>query len=176
MAVFGLAAFAPVADAQALPAGCSTHMGYSTTTGLPCSGTGTVTPFPNPPLASGTFPAGCASGLGYSVTTGLPCNGTTVATGVMAGCTTALGYSVTSGLSCSGTTTAISYLAGCSSIFGYSVITGQPCNGTAVATAIVNAPLLPTTGEGGNALFNTLLLAGAFGLAILGLGLVRKNA
>ena len=43
------------------PAGCTSAVGYSTTTGLPCTTTG------------GTFPAGCTSATGYSSTTGLSC-------------------------------------------------------------------------------------------------------
>ncbi|MFA5747072.1 MAG: hypothetical protein WC926_03275 [Candidatus Paceibacterota bacterium] len=44
------------------PAGCTSSVGYSPTTGLPCS--------------SATLPAGCTSSVGYSPTTGLPCSGT----------------------------------------------------------------------------------------------------
>jgi len=51
------------------PAGCSSSTGFSTTTGLPCSG------------GSTTFPAGCSSSVGFSSTTGLPCTGTTSQTG-----------------------------------------------------------------------------------------------
>lgn len=46
------------------PAGCSSASGYSTTTGMPCSGG-----------SSGSFPAGCSSSAGYSSTTGKPCSG-----------------------------------------------------------------------------------------------------
>lgn len=51
------------------PAGCTSASGFSTTTGLPCSG-GTTT----------TLPAGCMAGYMYSSTTGLPCTGTTTTT------------------------------------------------------------------------------------------------
>jgi peptidoglycan hydrolase-like protein with peptidoglycan-binding domain len=52
------------------PAGCSSSTGFSTTTGLPCSGG-----------SSTTYPAGCSSSVGFSSTTGLPCTGTTSQTG-----------------------------------------------------------------------------------------------
>jgi hypothetical protein len=123
------------------------------------------------------FPEGCSSALGYSVTTGHPCNGTsTVTTGPLPGCSTALGYSVTNGVPCSGSSVALSYLAGCSSIYGYSTFTGRPCNGTSVAaTVAVNNPTggttipgLPTTGDGGNALKNVLLLTVSGLIAVSG--------
>jgi len=46
------------------PAGCTSAVGFSTTTGLSCSG-------------AVTYPAGCTSAVGYSSTTGLSCSGTT---------------------------------------------------------------------------------------------------
>ena len=46
------------------PAGCTSAVGFSITTGLSCSG-------------AVTYPAGCASAAGYSSTTGLSCSGTT---------------------------------------------------------------------------------------------------
>ena len=49
------------------PAGCTSAVGFSATTGLPCNGT-VVT----------TLPAGCAVGALFSSTTGLPCTGTVV--------------------------------------------------------------------------------------------------
>jgi hypothetical protein len=49
------------------PAGCTSAVGYSTTTGLLCS---EVT----------TFPEGCTSAVGFSPTTGLSCAGTTTTT------------------------------------------------------------------------------------------------
>ncbi len=51
------------------PAGCVSNTGYSSTTGMPCNGSGT------------TLPAGCATAAGFSVTTGQPCTATTVNTG-----------------------------------------------------------------------------------------------
>lgn len=44
------------------PAGCTSSSGYSTTTGLPCSG-------------GSNLPAGCTSTAGYSPTTGAKCDG-----------------------------------------------------------------------------------------------------
>ncbi|HEU0085408.1 MAG TPA: peptidoglycan-binding protein [Candidatus Paceibacterota bacterium] len=51
-----------------LPAGCTSSVGYSPLTGLPC--------FVGPVL-----PAGCTSTMGYSPLTGLPCNGGVVTGG-----------------------------------------------------------------------------------------------
>ncbi|MES2224748.1 MAG: peptidoglycan-binding domain-containing protein, partial [Patescibacteria group bacterium] len=50
-----------------LPAGCTTNTGYSTVSGVPCSGTPGTT----------VFPAGCVSSVGYSSTTGASCSGST---------------------------------------------------------------------------------------------------
>jgi hypothetical protein len=69
------------------PAGCSSASGFSSTTGMPCSG--------------GSYPAGCASGSGFSTTTGMPCSG---AGSLPAGCATASGYSSTTGVPCTTTT------------------------------------------------------------------------
>ena len=44
------------------PAGCTSSTGFSSTTGMPCSG-------------GGSFPAGCTSSAGFSTTTGQPCSG-----------------------------------------------------------------------------------------------------
>jgi len=49
------------------PEGCTSAVGYSTTTGLPCSTTV-------------TYPEGCTSAVGFSPTTGLSCAGTTTTT------------------------------------------------------------------------------------------------
>ena len=119
-----------------------------------------------------TFPAGCSSGLGYNATTGQPCSGTSTAIPkFMPGCTTALGYSSTTGLPCSGSSVAIEWLAGCTSKLGYSSVDGTPCNGTNVATFVVvppSSPGLPTTGFGGNALSNVILLLSFLTLAVAG--------
>lgn len=132
-----------------------------------------------------SFPSGCSSALGYSITTGDPCNGTNTATISVPGCYTALGYSTINGAACSGGDVAISYLAGCSSIYGYSVITGMPCNGTNIASipggggavvtpggnvsGTVTTPGFPTTGLGGNAMNNIILLAASGLVASLGI-------
>ena len=71
------------------PAGCTSAVGFSSTTGLPCS---EVT----------TLPEGCTSAVGFSSTTGLPCS-TTVT--YPEGCTSAVGFSPTTGAPCAGTTT-----------------------------------------------------------------------
>jgi len=52
----------------AYPAGCTSAVGFSTTTGLSCAGTTTV------------LPEGCTSTTGFSPTTGLSCAGTTTTT------------------------------------------------------------------------------------------------
>ena len=70
------------------PAGCTSAVGFSSTTGLPCSG-------------AVTYPAGCTSAVGYSITTGLLCAGEAVT--YPEGCTSAVGFSPTTGLSCAGT-------------------------------------------------------------------------
>ena len=61
----------PVVPATTYPTGCTSAVGYSTTTGLLCSG-------------AVTYPAGCTSAVGFSPTTGLSCAGTTTTTVVAA--------------------------------------------------------------------------------------------
>lgn len=132
---------------------------------------------------SASFPAGCSSAMGYSITTGTPCNGTNIATQSIPGCPTPIGYSTTSGVPCSGTSFPIFYLAGCTTGFGYSTVDGRPCNGTAAATfaptttpTIPATPGLPTTGEGGNAPINMLVLGISGIISIAGLTyLIRKH-
>jgi len=58
----------PVVPSTTYPAGCTSAVGYSTTTGLPCSGEVV------------SYPEGCTSAVGYSPTTGLSCAGTTTTT------------------------------------------------------------------------------------------------
>jgi len=77
----------PVVPAVTYPAGCTSAVGFSTTTGDPCSG-------------AVSYPAGCTSAVGFSPTTGDPCS--TVVT-YPEGCTSAVGYSPTTGDPCSGT-------------------------------------------------------------------------
>lgn len=67
------------------PAGCSSLVGYSTITGLPCSG------------GFSNLPAGCLPGYVYSATTGMPCSG---GLNLPAGCASAIGYSSTTGVKC----------------------------------------------------------------------------
>ena len=62
------------------PAGCTSAVGYSTITGLPCSG------------GFSNLPAGCLPGYIFSATTGMPCSG---GLNLPAGCTSTLGYSPT---------------------------------------------------------------------------------
>ena len=78
----------PVTPVTTYPAGCTSAVGYSSTTGLLCSG-------------AVTYPAGCTSAVGYSTTTGLPCSEVTT---LPEGCTSAVGFSPTTGLSCAGIT------------------------------------------------------------------------
>ena len=78
-----------VVPSTTYPAGCTSAVGFSTTTGLSCSG-------------AVTYPAGCTSAVGFSTTTGLSCSGVV---SYPAGCTSAVGYSSTTGDPCSGTTT-----------------------------------------------------------------------
>ena len=78
------------------PSGCSSAVGYSTTTGMPCSG-------------GISLPAGCSSAGGYSVTTGMPCSG---GINLPAGCTSTAGYSPTTGTKCDNTGSPSGPLAG----------------------------------------------------------------
>ena len=87
------------AEAQTVsfPAGCSSGLGYSVTTGDPCNGEDTATSNPMP---------GCASAFGYSVTNGSPCSGTSTAIFSLGGCSSVYGYSVIEGRPCNGTNVA----------------------------------------------------------------------
>ena len=87
------------ADAQSVsfPDGCASALGYSISTGRPCSGTRSVI---NGPIN------GCATALGYSVTTGRPCSGGDEALSYLAGCTSIYGYSTRTGQPCNGTNVA----------------------------------------------------------------------
>jgi len=86
----------PVTQISTLPTGCTSAVGYSTTTGLSCATNGTST-------TSSTYPAGCSSNYGYSVTTGQSCATTP---SYPAGCTSNVGYSSTTGESCATETSA----------------------------------------------------------------------
>ena len=63
-----MAAAAGTTTTGTYPAGCTSNMGYSTTTGQSCAATAT------------NLPAGCTSTVGYSSTTGMKCDGTTTTT------------------------------------------------------------------------------------------------
>lgn len=69
------------------PVGCTSAVGYSNITGLPCSG------------GSSNLPAGCLPGYVYSATTGMPCSS---GSNFPVGCSSTLGYSTTTGVKCDG--------------------------------------------------------------------------
>jgi hypothetical protein len=66
-----IASMSTTAPVATLPAGCTSAVGFSTTTGLSCA---TATPVT-------TFSAGCTSAVGLSSTTGLSCAGAVAAVG-----------------------------------------------------------------------------------------------
>ena len=68
------------------PPGCTSSVGFSTTTGVSCA-----TP------VAGSFPPGCTSSSGFSTTTGMSCS---VVSGLPAGCSSTAGYSPTTGVKC----------------------------------------------------------------------------
>lgn len=130
------------------PSGCSSALGYSITTGLPCNGTSVATNAPMP---------GCTTALGYSVTTGIPCSGGSVAIPYLAGCTSIFGFSTITARPCNGTAVAE----------GTVVVTPPP---------VIIVPGLPTTGAGGNAFANIALLLSSGLVSILGIAyLVRRS-
>ena len=96
--------------AASYPAGCTSAVGFSPTTGLSCS-------------AAVSYPAGCTSAVGFSPTTGLSCAGTVVS--YPAGCTSAVGFSSTTGLSCSGVVTPVGPSYGTLSVSSYPVSNPQ---------------------------------------------------
>jgi hypothetical protein len=136
------------AQVSSFPAGCSSNLGYSTTTGSPCNSTTVATIGPL---------AGCTTALGYSVTSGVPCSGASFAISYLAGCSSIYGYSTIDGKACNGTTVA-------------AVDPGT------VPPVVVVSPGLPTTGAGGNAGMNAFILS-ISGLIALGgaVYLVRKS-
>jgi hypothetical protein len=125
-----------LAQTATFPSGCSSALGYSVTTGLPCNGStddATMGPLP-----------GCTTALGYSITNGAPCSGANVAISFLAGCSSIYGYSVITGAACNGTTVA-------------SIQPGTPfIPGTTFGD--FTSPGFPATGFGGYALSNILLL------------------
>ncbi|MBP9711430.1 MAG: hypothetical protein KBD55_00115 [Candidatus Pacebacteria bacterium] len=127
------------AQTATFPSGCSSAMGYSVTTGLPCNGTSTAT--------MGNL-YGCSSVLGYSVTNGAPCSGGSVAISYLAGCTSIYGYSTITAAPCNGTF----------------VATNAPIPGGTTTN-----PGLPTTGAGANTYGLLALLALSGGIAFIGL-------
>ncbi|HEY4494289.1 MAG TPA: LPXTG cell wall anchor domain-containing protein [Candidatus Paceibacterota bacterium] len=145
--LFSFAFTAGTASAQTatFPAGCSSALGYSVTTGLPCNGTSTATI---------GFIAGCTTALGYSITTGVPCSGGPIAINYLAGCSSIFGYSVITGAPCNGT----------------NVATIDP--GTVTPTP---TPGLPQTGASDNALVNIALLISSAALAAAGTLYVVRN-
>jgi peptidoglycan hydrolase-like protein with peptidoglycan-binding domain len=72
------------------PAGCTSAVGFSSTTGMSCSGV----------VMTGGLPAGCTTTSGFSPTTGMSCS---VLTGLPAGCSSTAGYSPTTGAKCDST-------------------------------------------------------------------------
>jgi hypothetical protein len=128
------------ASADTYPAGCSSILGSSVTTGTACNGTTTPTP----------IIAGCTSAVGYSATTGVACSGTSVALQYLGGCTSIYGYSAATGQPCNGTTVA---LVDPSTI---GTVTG------------VTMPGLPTTAGSDNLATNLAILASAGALALVG--------
>ncbi|MES2930666.1 MAG: hypothetical protein V4665_02700 [Patescibacteria group bacterium] len=117
-------AFTITKDGSGYPTGCTSSIGYSSTTGMPCTA-------PANPL-----PPGCTSSMGYSVTTGQPCSGGN--SGLPAGCTSSVGYSPITGVPCG--TPSVPLLPGCSSTQGYSTTTGQPCSGRQTTTPFATNP------------------------------------
>lgn len=117
------------AEAQSVsfPDGCASALGYSISTGRPCSGGRTVI---NGPMN------GCATALGYSVTTGMPCSGGDEALSYLAGCSSVYGYSTITGQPCNGTQ--VAYRSG-------SAIPGLPRTGYA-GDIVLNALLLSISG------------------------------
>ncbi|MBI4160790.1 MAG: hypothetical protein HY506_02685 [Candidatus Yanofskybacteria bacterium] len=172
---FGVGFDTASAQVATFPSGCSSTMGYSTVTGLPCNGTGAATL---------TFMAGCTSIFGYSTTTGLACNGgVTAMTSYFPGCTSVLGASTVTGLPCSGGPVPLPFLAGCESIYGFSTVNGLPCNGTLAVTfdpglgtgGGTGTPGLPTTGAGGNAMNNLVLLIGSGLISLFGIAYIANR-
>ena len=137
------------AQAADFPDGCSSALGYSTTTGSPCNGT------INSPIIG--FLPGCTSALGYSTTNGVACSGSSVAILMIAGCSNSMGYSTETGVACNGTAVATPV-----------VITPLPPTPTPT-------PGLPLTGFGGNAQtnINSLLALGII-ISLGALYFVRK--
>ncbi len=91
------------AQSVTFPYGCSSALGYSTTTSLPCSGTSVAIESPMP---------GCMTAIGRSMTTGKPCSGSSVVLSYLAGCSSMYGYSTFTSRPCNGTSTVYLLLPG----------------------------------------------------------------
>lgn len=106
-AVVLVAGFTNVDNANAqsvtFPYGCSSALGYSLTTGLPCSGTSRAIEAPMD---------GCMTAIGRSTSTGLPCSGSSVVLNYLAGCSSMYGYSTFTSRPCNGTSTVYLLLPG----------------------------------------------------------------
>lgn len=100
------------------PAGCSSAIGNSITTGSPCNGTS---------VATLSIP-GCTSPIGTSTTTGANCSGTSTPMQYLGGCSSIYGYSFSTNAPCNGTATA--------SVFSYTGDTTSPGLPTTGATAL----------------------------------------
>ncbi len=148
--VFGVASaqVATPVPFPTFPAGCASGLGYSVSTGSPCSGTAIANTSPLP---------GCSTALGYSVTTGAACSGVAVAIPYLAGCTSIFGYSSITAQPCNGTA------------FAEGAIVPPP-----VPPVII--PGLPTTGAGGNAPLNIALLLGSGIISLLGVAYFVKRS
>lgn len=135
------------AQTASFPAGCTSGLGYSVTTGNPCTGTST---------AITSFLPGCSSALGYSTTNGVPCSGGSVAINFLAGCSSIYGYTTVNGMPCNGTAVA--------SLQGVPPTYIPP-----------SSPGLPTTGLGGEALLNLLFLGSSALVAALGIMFLSRK-
>ncbi len=130
--VFTASAFlaTKVHAAVTFPNGCSSAIGYSITSGLPCNGTSSAT------MAI----IGCASPIGYSITSGIPCSGASEAIPYLAGCTSTYGYSTMTSAPCNGTNVATTIYANPNTTPGF------PTTGTGGPTLAIALLLLLTVG------------------------------
>ena len=129
------------------PAGCSSAIGYSVTTGLPCNGTS----------AAATLQPGCPTVLGYSTVNGTPCSGISVALPYLAGCSSIYSFSTITGAPCNGT----------------AFVSMFPP--TTPPVVIITDPGLPTTGAGGNALSNILALLSSGVVMVIGSAFLARK-
>ncbi len=187
VALIAIGYSAPSANAQTLPAGCSSNVGYSTSSGVSCNGalvvpvgcsstagfnTSTGLPCNGASSISANggmlLPTGCSSTVGFSTADGRPCNGSTYGFNnsyfPSAGCSANTGFSPTTGIACnvvSGGSAVGGYnlLPGCTTVSGYSVMTGYACSlSPAMYVPPTVTPTLPDTGAGANGTAVALLL------------------